>query len=52
MEIASSFIYKNVYPIVNDVVKNNLTKDFKTSIQELAQAEFDVTPTYDVISDE
>ncbi|MDD3144666.1 MAG: ribonuclease III [Candidatus Gracilibacteria bacterium] len=52
IEIARNFINKYVYPIVNDVVKNNLTKDFKTSVQELAQAEFDVTPTYDVISEE
>lgn len=49
---ARSFIEKHIYPVVKDIVKNNLTKDYKTTIQELAQADFDVTPTYNVISEE
>jgi len=33
------------------VVENNLTKDYKTTIQELAQADFDTTPTYKVLDE-
>ncbi len=49
---AKKFIEKHVYHVVNEVVENNLTKDFKTTIQELAQADYDITPTYQVISEE
>lgn len=48
---AREFIEKNIYPSVIDIVKYNLLKDFKTSIQEYAQAHFDVTPTYNVLSE-
>lgn len=49
---AKKFIEKHIYHVVWEVVENNLTKDFKTTIQELAQAKFDVTPTYKVIHEE
>jgi len=49
---AKKFIEKHIYHVVSEVVENNLTKDFKTTIQELAQADYDITPTYQVISEE
>lgn len=52
MSKARNFVNTYIYPVVNDIVKHNLTKDFKTSIQELAQADYNITPTYDVISEE
>lgn len=48
---ARKFIDTYIYPTVDDIIKYNLLKDYKTSIQEYVQAEFDVTPTYDVISE-
>lgn len=51
LEQASWFIIKHIYPSVIDIVKYNLTKDYKTTIQEFSQAEFDITPTYEVLSE-
>ncbi|MDD3793559.1 MAG: ribonuclease III [Candidatus Gracilibacteria bacterium] len=48
---SKNFIEKHIYPVVHEVIKNNLTKDYKTTIQELAQANFDVTPTYKVLEE-
>lgn len=48
---ATKFIDKHIYPSVDEIIKNNLTKDFKTTIQEYAQAEFEVTPSYQVLSE-
>ena len=48
---AKEFINKHIYPSVIEIVKNNLTKDYKTTIQEYAQAQFDITPTYEVLSE-
>lgn len=48
---AKNFIERHIYPVVREVVENNLTKDYKTTIQELAQANFDVTPTYQVLEE-
>lgn len=45
------FIETHIYPVVKEVVENNLTKDYKTTIQEFAQASFDVTPTYKVLNE-
>ena len=50
-EVATNFVNKYIYPTVEEILENNLTKDFKTSIQEYAQAEFDITPDYKVISE-
>ena len=45
------FIDINIYPTIKDILKNNLTKDYKTLIQEYAQAKFDITPNYNIISE-
>ncbi len=48
---ATIFVNKYIYPSVTEILKNNLTKDFKTTIQEYAQAEYEITPRYEVISE-
>ncbi|QFR39228.1 ribonuclease III [Candidatus Gracilibacteria bacterium 28_42_T64] len=51
IEISTSFVDKHIYITLEDILHNNLTKDYKTLIQELAQGKFDVTPTYKIISE-
>jgi len=48
---AKDFIDKHIYSTLDNILENNLTKDFKTNIQELSQAEFDITPHYEVLSE-
>ena len=45
------FINKYIYPSVQDIIKYNLIKDYKTTIQEYAQAEYDITPSYNVLNE-
>jgi dsRNA-specific ribonuclease len=52
LEEARKFIDKFIYPSVEDILKNDSVKDYKTLIQELAQANFNVTPVYEVLNDE
>lgn len=49
---ARNFINIHIYPCVDEIIKFNLIKDFKTSVQEYAQAYCNITPYYDVISEE
>jgi len=51
LETATNFINKYIYPYVNEIIDNNLVKDYKTTIQEYAQAEYEITPSYMVISE-
>ena len=51
LETATDFINKHIYPSVNSIIENNLTKDYKTTIQEYAQAEYEITPNYKVLSE-
>ncbi|MDP2090713.1 MAG: ribonuclease III [Candidatus Gracilibacteria bacterium] len=51
IDVATIFINKNIYPYVNDIIENNLVKDYKTTIQEHAQAVFEITPNYIVLSE-
>jgi ribonuclease-3 len=48
---ASEFVNRYIYSTLDEILKNNLTKDFKTIIQEYAQAKFDITPTYNVLDE-
>lgn len=48
MDVASDFVNKYIYTTLDDILKNNKTKDHKTIIQEYAQAEYEVTPTYKI----
>ena len=51
IEEAKKFVDNYVYTTLDNILKNNLFKDFKTLIQEYAQAEYDITPTYKVLDD-
>lgn len=48
---ATNFSDKHIYPTVNNILKDNLMKDYKTTIQEYAQAKYEITPSYKVISE-
>jgi ribonuclease III len=51
LDSATLFINKYIYPTIKEIIEQNLTKDFKTTIQEYAQAEYEITPSYKVISE-
>ncbi len=51
LDTARNFIDKYIYPSITLIFENNLTKDFKTTIQEYAQSEYDITPNYKVIDE-
>lgn len=51
MTVASEFVNKYIYTTLDDILKNNKTKDHKTIIQEYAQAEYEITPTYQILSE-
>lgn len=48
---AESFVDEHVYSTLSNILDKKLFKDFKTLLQEYVQAEYDITPHYDVISD-
>ena len=50
-EESKTFVLTYIYPTIDSILENNLTKDYKTIIQEYSQAEFDITPSYNVLSD-
>ena len=49
-EVATKFIFDNIYVTLDSILDNNLTKDYKTLFQELAQSDLEVTPNYKLIS--
>ncbi len=51
MDVASEFVNKYIYTTLDDILKNNKTKDHKTIIQEYAQAEYEITPTYRILDE-
>jgi len=51
IEIVKDFIEKHIYSTLDQILENNLTKDFKTLVQEYAQEQFDITPHYEVIEE-
>lgn len=51
IEAATDFTEKYIYSTLSHILENKLFKDFKTLVQEYAQAEFDITPTYDVLEE-
>ena len=52
LESVRTFINKYIYTTLDDILENKYFKDFKSLIQEYSQAELDITPTYDVLSEE
>jgi ribonuclease-3 len=51
-DVAKDFVFRTLVPKIKDIVENRLDIDCKTKIQELIQAKFKVTPTYEVIKEE
>lgn len=51
LDTATNFINKYIYCSINEIIDSNLTKDFKTTIQEYAQAEYEITPSYKVLNE-
>lgn len=47
---AQNFILKNIYTSIDEILLKNLTKDYKTLFQEFAQAEYEVTPSYQLLN--
>lgn len=45
---STDFVNKYIYTTLDDILKNNKTKDYKTIVQEYSQAKFEITPTYKV----
>lgn len=45
------FIDKYLYVTLEDILKHHLHKDFKSLLQEYAQAEKNITPSYDVLEE-
>lgn len=52
LELTEDFIKKHIYSTLEQIIKHKLFKDFKTLIQEQAQADFDITPTYQVLEED
>ena len=50
-DVARDFIENHIYGTLPHILENKLFKDFKTLLQEYTQAEKDITPHYDVISE-
>lgn len=50
-DIAKNFIENHIYSTLEHILENKLFKDFKTLLQEFTQAERDITPHYEVLSE-
>lgn len=50
-EIVEEFAIKNIYSTLEEILKSSQIKDYKTLFQEFSQAEFEITPNYNLISD-
>lgn len=50
--VAKDFILRYVYAYLPKILEENSVKDYKTTIQEYAQAELDITPSYRLLKDE
>ncbi len=48
---ASIFVNKYIYITLKDILKKDSIKDYKTLIQELIQAKYDITPIYKVLKE-
>jgi ribonuclease-3 len=51
-EVAQDFIAKNIFPLVDDVVKKRLWQDNKSHFQEVAQERVSITPSYSLLKEE
>lgn len=51
-EKCKELVHRILIPKVKDIVENRLDIDGKTKIQEVAQARYQITPTYEIIKEE
>lgn len=51
LEAAREFILTHIYTTLDSILENRLFKDYKSMIQEYAQATYSKTPSYEVLSD-
>lgn len=50
-ESSKKFIHKTLLPHLKAIIENKLYKDYKSQLQEIAQAKFNITPNYNIISE-
>jgi len=50
-EVARDFIAQNIFPKADEVIKKNLTEDYKSHFQHKAQEVTGITPVYKVLSE-
>lgn len=51
IEKVNQFIEEHIYTTLPYILNNNLFRDYKTLLQEFTQAQFDVTPHYEVLEE-
>ena len=51
-EVANDFILKHIVVMLPEIIAKGLNVDSKSRVQELAQDKFNLTPTYELISEE
>lgn len=47
-----TFLEANLFPFIDEIIANNLHRDYKSTFQELVQAEGHPTPTYKVVGEQ
>lgn len=50
-KIADEFILKNIAELLDEIIEKGLNVDSKSRVQELAQDRYNLTPTYELISE-
>lgn len=51
-EVANQFILTHIVVMLNDIIAKGLNVDAKSRVQELCQDKFNLTPTYELLSEE
>ena len=50
-KVADEFILKNIAQLLDEIIEKGLNVDSKSRVQELAQDRYNLTPTYELISE-
>lgn len=50
-ETSTKFIHKTLLPHLKTIIEKKLYKDYKSQLQEIAQAKFNITPNYNIVSE-
>lgn len=51
LEVATDFVLKNICYKLQEILNKGLYQDAKSKLQEIAQDQFGITPTYEVLSE-